>query len=797
MDEVRLGRYASPHGANRSLKETDAEHFFNEVKRRPESHHRSERFAERKQLFGDNHLPVRKPPNLLRLMWMTYNDYVLFLLTAAAVVSLGVGLFQALTTTPTPSNPPVEWVQGVAIVVAIVIIVVVGAVNDYQKQNQFRRLSQKSQDRKVKVIRSGRSREISISDVVVGDVVHIEPGDVLPADGVLIQGDHIRCDESSVTGESSMSTKVSGDDVFDALQEHKDHYNMDPFLISGTKVLEGVGTFLVTATGINSSYGRILLSLREESEFTPLQVKLNTLAKQIARVGGATAVLLFIALFIKFLVSITHSGSDQTPAEKGQLFLKIFIIALTVLVIAVPEGLPLAVTLALAFATTKMLKDHNLVRVLKSCETVGNATNICSDKTGTLTQNKMTVVAGTIGSNSLFSDRDTASLLAIDPTAAIQVEGVPTAECFQLLSADVKSILKQSIAINSTAFEDEDGSSFIGSKTESALLIFARDFLGMRQLDIERSNARIVRLYPFDTSRQCMITVVQLEKAKYRAYIKGASEVLLAKCTKTIHDPSQGLLSTEMTAGTTQHLGQIIATYATASMRTISLVYRDFEHWPPTKNVEDIESEFAFEDILQDLTFLGILAIRDPLRTGAREAVRTCQTAGVVVRMVTGDNILTAKAVAEECGILSSDDDIAMEGREFRELSKSRRDEIIPNLKVLARSSPEDKQALVVRLKEMGETVAVTGDGTNDALALTAADVGFSMGISGTEVAREASSIVLMTDDFSSIVKAIMWGRAINDAVKKFLQVGLLTHSAYSYSLRCSVFKLTPTISFK
>ncbi|OXV10462.1 hypothetical protein Egran_01773 [Elaphomyces granulatus] len=770
VDEVRLGRYTSLRRVNHSLKETDAEHFFTEVKRRPESESRSDHFAHRKQLFGDNTLPVRKPPNILRLMWMTYNDYVLFLLTAAAVVSLGVGLFQALTTTPTPNNPPVEWVQGVAIVVAIVIIVVVGAVNDYQKQDQFRRLNQKKQDRKVKVIRSGRSREIPISDVVVGDVVHIEPGDILPADGVLIQGDHIRSDESSVTGESGLSAKYSGDDVFNALQEHKDRFNMDAFLISGTKVLEGVGTFLVTATGTNSSHGRILLSLREEPEFTPLQVKLNWLAKQIARFGGATALLLFIALFIKFLVSITHSGSDQTPAEKGQLFLRIFIIALTVLVIAVPEGLPLAVTLALAFATTKMLRDNNLVRVLKSCETVGNATTICSDKTGTLTQNKMMVVAGTIGYNSLFSDRDSASLPAIDPATAIQIEGVPTAECVQRLSGDVKSILKQSITINSSAFEDEDGSSFIGSRTESALLMFARDYLGMRQLDVERSNARIVRLYPFDGSRQCMITVVQLGTAKYRAYIKGASEVLLAKCTKVIEDPAKGLQCTEMVVGTTQYLGQIIATYAATSMRTISLVYRDFEHWPPTRLATDIEPECAFEDILQDLVFLGILAIRDPLRTGAREAVRTCQTAGVVVRMVTGDNILTAKAVAGECGILSSDDDIAMEGREFRELSQSQRDEIIPRLKVLARSSPEDKQALVVRLKEMGETVAVTGDGTNDALALTAADVGFSMGISGTEVAREASSIVLMTDDFSSIVKAIMWGRAINDAVKKFLQ---------------------------
>lgn len=596
--------------------------------------------------------------------------------------------------------------------------------------------------------------------------MHLEPGDIVPADGILIQGHHIRCDESSATGESDLLLKHSGDEVFRAVRDNKDARDMDPFIISGSKVAEGIGTLLVVATGTNSSYGKILLSLEEDSGFTPLQVKLSTLAKHTARLGGATAVILFIILFIKFLAGLPHS--TQTPTQKSQQFINIFIIALTVVVIAVPEGLPLAVTLALAFATTKMLKDNNLVQELQACETMGNATNICSDKTGTLTQNMMTVVAGTIGGISQFRETSAVSHAAPDKT-----EGVSTAGYIQSPSVDVKSIIKESILINSTAFKAEEGGtrSFTGSKTETALLTFARSYLELGSLDVERSNMAVVRLFPFDASRKCMVTVVELENW-YRAYVKETSEVLLEKCTKIIEDPTKGLVAAPKTEDTVQYLGHVIASYAFQSLRTISLVYRDFENWPPvaTKGSGD---DVTFEDILQDLVFLGVMGIKDPLRDGSRDAVQACQTAGVVVRMVTGDNILTAKAIAEECGIISSPDDVVLEGREFRQLSVSQRDEIIPRLKAIARSSPDDKRELVVRLKEMGETVAVTSDGTNDAPALGAADASFSMGISGTEVAREASSIILMDDNFTSIVKAIMWGRAVNDAVKKFLQVSL------------------------
>lgn len=735
----------------------------------------NEPFVDRKRVFGDNHVPTKKPPNFLQLMWMTYNDYVLFLLTAAATVSLGIGLYQSFGTVQTPGNPPVEWIEGVAILVAIVVIVLVGSVNDYQKQRQFEKLNKKQQDRHVKVIRSGKPQEISILDVLVGDVVHLESGDVIPADGILIDGHNVRCDESTMTGESDLLHKHPGDEVFRTINADNDFPKLDPFIISGAKVAEGIGTFFVTATGVNSSYGNILMSLRKDPGFTPLQAKLNTLAKLIAKLGGTAALLLFVVLFIKFLIRLPHD--DQTPTQKGQMFLNILIIALTVLVIAIPEGLPLAVTLALAFATTKMLKENNLVRQLKACETMGNVTSICSDKTGTLTQNRMTVVAGTVGASLRFGNQAEISPIMLKPEAPpVGAEDVSIGECVRHLADDVKIVLRESIVINSTAFEGgADGrQSFIGSKTETALLAFARDYLAMESISIERSNAKIVQLNPFDAARQCMATVVELKDNKYRLYVKGASEVLLAKCTRILQNPAEDVSDTRITVNNTETLNQIIASYASHSLRTIGLVFRDFEQWPPpgVRSVADDKNEVELEDILQDLVLLSVMGIQDPLRDGAGQAVRTCQKAGVVVRMVTGDNILTAKAIAEQCGILSAGD-IAMEGLQFRKLSKPQMNESVSRLRVLARASPEDKRILVTLLKGIGETVAVTGDGTNDAPALAAADVGFSMGISGTEVAREASSIVLMDDDFSSIVTAIMWGRAVNDAVKKFLQVCL------------------------
>lgn len=744
-------------------------------------------FRDRKRIFDDNRLPEKKGKSIFELMWITYNDKVLILLSVAAAVSLGIGLYQTFGTAHDAANPPIEWVEGVAIIVAIVIVVVVGSLNDYQKERQFVKLNKKKTDRNVKVIRSGKTQELSVFDILVGDVVILEAGDMLPVDGILIEGHNVKCDESQTTGESDVMRKKPADEVWRAIEAHEDVRKMDPFILSGAQVTEGFGTFLVTSTGVNSSYGKTLMSLREDPEVTPLQSKLNNLAELIAKLGGAAGLLLFIVLFIKFLAGLPHNGG--TPSEKGQQFLNIFIVTVTIIVVAVPEGLPLAVTLALAFATTRMLKDNNLVRHLKACEVMGNATTICSDKTGTLTQNKMTIVAGTFGTSSRFGG--TAGPSSKDPSEQESQgsqgsqgkiarnkdngaeETVPPKEVVSSLSESVSTLLMHSIALNSTAFDGEQNGvqTYIGSKTETALLEFAREHLAMGPVGEERSNANVIQFIPFDSSRKCMGVVLKLEKNRYRLYVKGASEILLAKCTSIIRDPTKDISSTQLSDDNRETLSKLINTYATRSLRTIALLYRDFERWPPrgARYTDSERNEVRFDDLFNNMTFFGLVGIQDPLREGVRNAVETCQKAGVVVRMVTGDNIATAKAIAEECGIYTAGG-IVMEGPTFRKMGKVEMDQAIPRLQVLARSSPEDKRLLVKRLKELGETVAVTGDGTNDAPALKTADVGFSMGIAGTEVAKEASAIILMDDNFASIVKAMMWGRAVNDAVKKFLQ---------------------------
>jgi P-type Ca2+ transporter type 2C len=507
----------------------------------------------------------------------------------------------------------------------------------------------------------------------------------------------------------------------------------------------------------------------------------------IVKMGGVTAVLLFVALFIRFAAQLP--GSTLDASEKGQQFVQILIISVVILVIAVPEGLPLAVTLALAYATIRMLKDHNLVRVLKSCETMGNATTVCSDKTGTLTENRMTVVVGMLGVADRFEQRGE----RIKQDNEIDIGGeeagtsMPSAQkFFSNVSRELTRLLCQSIAANSTAFEHTDASGrkeFIGSKTETALLELAQRYLGMDNLSTERHNAHVFQLYPFNSERKCMGTVIKQQTdghASYRLYVKGAAEILLAKCARIISGPNLVPIVPLSEDNSTTIKG-VIDEYASQSLRTIALVYRDFSDWPPSEftksTVDDRLGETEIGNLFRNMTWLGVMGIMDPIRPGVIKAVQDCRTAGVFVRMVTGDNVHTAKAIATECGIFTADG-IIMEGPRFRALDEQQMDQTIPRLQVLARSSPEDKRILVARLKKLGEVVAVTGDGTNDGPALRMADVGFSMGISGTEVAKEAASIILMDDDFTSIVKAIMWGRCVNDAVKKFLQVSHCSHSS-------------------
>jgi Ca2+-transporting ATPase len=623
----------------------------------------------------------------------------------------------------------------------------------------------------VKVIRSGKSQQISIYDVLAGDVLHLEPGDLVPADGILISGHNISCDESSVTGESDQHRKIPGGEAMARIAEEVNVAKIDPFIVSGSKVLEGTGTYLATGVGLNSTYGKLIMAVTDDSETTatPLQLRLGIMARQITKLGCIFALFLFTVLFIKFLFQLRTNPAPTV--EKLQEFFQLVIVTVTVIVIAVPEGLPLAVTLALAFAMTRMLKDQNLVRVLSSCETMGNATVICSDKTGTLTMNKMMVVAGHLGRDCAFGAEQ--EMDSQEQTLSDDDSSVSMSELGQLISPQVKDLLAQSIAINSTAFEGEGGqSTFIGSKTETSLLHFSAEYLGMGSVSQERTNANIVQIFPFNSGRKCMATVVRLFDGSYRMYVKGASEILLDRCTQIIADATGPLAVSMLAKDSTNSLNNVINKYSSKSLRTISIAYRNFESWPPyqARILDDSSEQVVFEDIFEELVFLAVVGVQDPLRPDAKTAVERCQHAGVFVRMVTGDNIGTAVAIAKECGIYT-EDGFALEGPEFRKLSQTQMDMILPKLQVLARSSPEDKKILVKRLKELGDIVAVTGDGTNDGPALKAADISFAMGISGTEVAREASSIIVMDDNFSSIVKALEWGRAVNDSVRKFLQV--------------------------
>lgn len=374
----------------------------------------------------------------------------------------------------------------------------------------------------------------------------------------------------------------------------------------------------------------------------------------------------------------------------------------------------------------------------------------------------MTVVAGTFGKSSFVHSDAAAQSEKAQPIASWASEVSPAA----------KELLMQSIAINSTAFEgEEDGKPiFVGSKTETALLQLTKEHLGLLSLSQTRNDEQVAHMFPFDSGKKCMGAVIKLKSGGYRLVVKGASEILLGFASSYAQFDT---LNTEaMSDAHRQSIVDTITNYANRSLRTIGFVYQDFQQWPPA-NAEHTEGgSVEFSSLLHDLTFLGTVGIQDPVRPGVPEAVRQAQSAGVTVRMVTGDNITTARAIATECCIYT-EGGVVMEGPEFRKLSDDEMDKVLPKLQVLARSSPEDKRILVTRLKAMGEIVAVTGDGTNDAPALKASNIGFSMGISGTEVAKEASAIILMDDNFASIITALKWGRAVNDAVQKFLQVSL------------------------
>ena len=521
-------------------------------------------------------------------------------------------------------------------------------------------------------------------------------------------------------------------------------------------------------------------------------MKLNRLAELIAKFGATAGGTLFFALFIRFCVQLKQNP-DRTADEKGQAFISILIISVTLVVVAVPEGLPLAVTLALAFATKRMTKENLLVRVLASCETAGGASVVCTDKTGTLTLNEMQIVAMSLGVTAKGvrrleenSGRSNANKVA-DEHGMVEAENSRQGredftfdlnELSTLARPQMSKLLNDSFTINSTAFEDVDKESgkpvIIGSKTEAAMLLLGRE-QGWTGATETRAATSVHQIFPFSSEVKAMATAINLPNGKIRLLVKGASEILLKVCTSHVDIDVSGNGSDDINVipfneETMTNLQRTIYFYASQCLRTIAVCYKDYE--PGTFPVESGEAELALADLAKDLVMITVVAIEDPLRPGVIESVAKCHKAGVAVKMCTGDNVLTARSIATQCGMYSPGG-IVIEGPAFRRLSPAERLEIVPRLQVMARSSPEDKRLLVESLRELGNTVCVTGDGSNDAPALKAAQIGFAMGICGTEVAKEASDIIVMDDSFASLILAIKWGRCVNDSVRKFLQFQL------------------------
>jgi calcium-translocating P-type ATPase len=687
----------------------------------------TEGFATRRRLLGNNRVEAKAARSFFSFWFEALRDKTLIVLICASIVSIVLGV--ALP--PPGEDTNHGWVEGTAILLAVLLVSGVTAVNDFSKDKKFRKLSAIAEDHQVNVFRDGKELRISTFDVVCGDLVRIETGDLIPADMFLIYGEDLTIDESAMTGESEVASKDPE----------------DPFLLATCMVMSGVGLGVVIAVGPYSQWGRIKASLVKPESKTPLQKKLGDLAEFISKLGVGASILIFMALILRWI--ITDFGMDGKTWQWNEGINKIvqcFILAVTILVVAVPEGLPLAVTIAFAYSMVQMIKDQNLVRHLAACETMGGATQICVDKTGTLTQNRMTVVKLWVAGK-LF-DR------------------VPQLEELDIAKSVLEK-LNDGIALNSTAYIDKLGSGkprFIGAQTEGALLTLSA------KLGIDYSRVRhekegdIIRILSFSSDRKRMSTIVKHNDG-FRMYVKGASELILARCQKTLTAEDE---SRDLSVDEKETLERdLIENWSKQGQRTLALAYKDL---PPDYVFTEIDVE---HDVIEkDLLLIGIVGIEDPVREEVPRAVRDCQRADITVRMLTGDNVLTACCIAKQCGILF-DDGIVLEGPKWRLMSPQERDKVIPRLQVIARCSPEDKLTFVRRLRELGEVVAVTGDGTNDAPQLREADVGFAMGISGTEVAKDASDIILLDDNFSSIAKAVVWGRNVYDSIRKFVQFQL------------------------
>ena len=790
----------------------------------------------------DNNLRYREPmPSFWFFVKDAFGDEILQILCLCAVIEISIGL------SPFTENPGYDAFDGIGIVFAIMVIVITTAVTNYNKEKKFKQLSDENFKKfQVVVTRNGANVNLSDEELLVGDKCKVDMGMIIPADGIVINSSNLKLDEASLTGESNLMRKESIDNCLKMKSDSGKYPS--PMVFSGTTVKEGEGWMLVLATGPNSAAGKIREHVMqnkedEESNQTPLEIKLADIAEDIGKFGLWSAIITLVALLIKlfyskyqqmfnkkemleaFIEKHFHNGTyDKTSAEKirnqtyylidnysiwsglGKDIFQSIILCITIIVVAIPEGLPLAVTLSLSFSVKKMMDDNNLVRHMPACETMGGANYICTDKTGTLTRNKMHVV-------SFYNNGTKVNVNDIDHEHRQNYTNKFQERYYKQL---------RDALINNIDIElDGNGDIIIASSSKTDFAFY--DFLRGFNEDLMKKYMQLDRL-KFHSDRKRMSTIVKRDDGKHFIYMKGAPEVVIRSCTNYLKPTGDGVVELKKDDEHLKTLDDVTKDYSLLTLRNLAIAQKEispeeFNNFMSTKMNTD---HLNYEIEQTGFTLIGIAAINDALRPGVPQSVDLCRQAFVKVIMITGDDIRIAEAIAKNAGIIKPDEKVlSITGKQFIEqiggivcktctmetekcscpktigqakikfgedksddfytekLKKERVHdmqafkEIIKDLRVIARARAIDKYALVLGLRELDNVVAVTGDGTNDASALSKADVGFAMGKTGTDVARDAADIIILDDNFNSIVHAIKWGRNIFDNIRKFLQFQL------------------------
>ena len=674
-----------------------------------------EQVEKSRSTYGTNSFVRQSHESLAKRIWDASTEPMLVMLIFAAIITLAVNITRYFT------GGEYNFLECVGIFAAIALSVVITIITEGKSAKAFEALNKINEDTLIKVIRNGEPQLITQKEIVVGDIIMIETGDKIVADGRLFSSNDLSVDESALTGES-LPVKKDAEFVCQKSTPVAERANM---LYSGCFVSAGNGQMLVTGVGNDTEFGQIAQELSSiEKTTTPLQEKLDKLGKQITVLGASAAAIVFAIEVLQFVMNGQLNLDTVSDA---------FITSIVLIVAAVPEGLPTIVAVSLALNIIKMSKENALVKKMIACETIGCVNIICSDKTGTLTENRMTV-------QKIYTGGE-----LIDPE--------------QLKD----EMLLKNYCINSNAnISEEDGSwSFIGNPTEGSLLAAAAkagvDYQELRQA------ADIVRVFPFSSQNKDMSTIVR-ENGKEILYVKGNPEKIISLCTGISEEEKEKNF-------------HLMEEFQNKAGRLLAFAHKELEGQYNDEEQDEVEQELIYD---------GFVVISDPLSPDVYESIRNCRSAGIEVKMLTGDNIRTARAIANELHMLD-DDHIAVEAADIEKLTDEELKETLKKIQVIARSTPLVKMRVVKLLKEQGNVVAVTGDGINDAPAIKHADVGIAMGIAGTDVTKEASDMVLLDDSFSTIIKAVQWGRGIYENFKRFIQFQLTVNVSSVVVVICSI----------